>query len=675
MIDVVVAGPVDVAPGAALLSLSERRSLSIQLTLSMIAGGLLILSAILRFGIPHAQAVADLVAGAAAALVAIPVLSAAWHSLRRPSLHGVTDQLIALALVAAWASGDLTTAALLPLAMIIGHVLEERSLLGSQEAIRALGRLTQGIARRVLPHGEIEVVPTEALRPADVVELRAGDRVPADGIVRSGSSNLDTAPITGESVPVEATLGAPVFAGSIALDGRLEIEITRVGKETALGRVVSLLQSAELAKPPITRLLERYAGQYIVLVLLIACVLWLVTSSTAVMLTVLVAACPCALVLAAPATAIAAIAVAGRHGILIKGTAFLEELATVDSVIFDKTGTVTLGELRLAALEPEPGVGAGALLQLASSIGAVSNHPVSRALAGAIRPEERTVLTDVRETHGLGVVAHDGEARVALGRPELFAQLRVAAGAPPRHDGPIAGVARDSAFLGWVLLADEPRAEARQAIADLKSLGLRRQLLLTGDRSEVARRIGAMLDVPEVCAEALPEQKMQRVIDEIAAGHRPLVVGDGINDSLALKAGAVGIAMGAQGSDVALASSDLVLMTNDLRRLGTCIRLSRRCRRTIHANVAIGLGWTVVIVGLAATGVLGAGGPLIAAVLHNVSTLVVMGNAGSLLKFDESRFPAVANVTAHGTGIPPARIGENPPVVASDDGAAEIGAR
>jgi Zn2+/Cd2+-exporting ATPase len=234
------------------------------------------------------------------------------------------------------------------------------------------------------------------------------------------------------------------------------------------------------------------------------------------------------------------------------------------------------------------------------------------------------------------VVANDGEIAVALGRPELFDRLNVPTGVQPSHDGPIAGVARGSKFLGWVLLADQPRAEAREAIADLKSLGLRRQLLLTGDRSEVARRIGATLDVPEVCAEALPEQKMQRVIAEVAAGHRPLVVGDGINDSLALKAGAVGVAMGAQGTDVALASSDLVLMTNDLRRLGTCIRLSRRCRQTIHANVAIGLGWTVLIVGLAATGILGANGALIAAILHNVGTLVVIGNAGRLLKFDES---------------------------------------
>jgi Zn2+/Cd2+-exporting ATPase len=647
-----VVGPIDVAPRAALLSGAEKRALAIRLTLSIITGGLLVLSAILHFATTHTQAVAELVVALGAVLVAIPVLTAAWRSLMHPSLHGVTDQLIALALVGAWASGDLTTAALLPLAMIIGHVLEERSLMGSQEAIRALGRLTQGVVRRTLSSGESEVVSTEALCTGDIVDLRAGERVPADGIVRVGSSSLDTAPITGESIPVEVMPGAAVFAGSIVLDGRLEVEITRVGKESALGRVVSLLQSAELAKPPITRLLERYAGQYITLVLLSAAILWLVTANTAAMLAVLVASCPCALVLAAPATAVAAIAVAARHGILIKGTAFLEELATVDSVILDKTGTVTLGELRLAAVEPASGVSSDALLQLAGSIGAGSNHPVSRALAMATRPEARIALTDVREIHGLGVVGRDGETIIALGRPELFARLNVLTGAQPTNDGPVAGVARGSNFLGWVLLADQPRAEAREAIADLKSLGLRRLLLLTGDRTEVAHRIGAMLEVPDVCAEALPEQKMERVIAEVAAGHRPLVVGDGINDSLALKAGAVGIAMGAHCTDVALASSDLVLMTSDLRRLGTCIRLSRRCRHTIHANVAIGLGWTALIVGLAATGILGANGALIAAILHNVGTLVVIGNAGRLLKFDEVSIPASFTSRA---SLPPSR--------------------
>jgi cation transport ATPase len=245
-------------------------------------------------------------------------------------------------------------------------------------------------------------------------------------------------------------------------------------------------------------------------------------------------------------------------------------------------------------------------------------------------------VEDAREIGGFGLTGTiEGDA-VAFGRPDLFARLGIVTPEPPVHDGPIAGVSRAGVFLGWMLFGDQPRPEAMEALTELRGLGLARQILLTGDRAQVAGRIGAGLGIADVCAEALPEQKMRRVLAEIDAGYHPMVVGDGINDSLALKAGAIGIAMGARGTDVALASADVVLMTSDLRRLATAIRLSRRCRRTIHVNVAIGLGWTVTLVGLAAAGGLGAEGAIVAAVLHNLSTFLGMANAGRLLLFDET---------------------------------------
>ena len=191
-------------------------------------------------------------------------------------------------------------------------------------------------------------------------------------------------------------------------------------------------------------------------------------------------------------------------------------------------------------------------------------------------------------------------------------------------------------LLGWLVFADQPRPEAAEAVAALRALGIDRHMLLTGDRMPVARRVAAAMGIDTVFAEALPEQKMRQVVAEIAAGYRPMVVGDGINDSLALRAGAVGVAMGAGGTDVALASADLVLLSSDLRRLATMIRLSRRCRRTIHVNVALGLGWTAVLVALATAGLLGAQGAIVAALLHNLSTFLGMANAGRLLLFDET---------------------------------------
>ena len=620
------------APG--LLSSAEQRRAARQLTLAMLALGLLGLGLIWRWLLPTQTGVSQLLLGVASLLVAVPVMRSAWFSLRYPSLHGITDQLIALAMLGAWATGDLLTAALLPIIMIFGHVLEERSVIGSQEAIHALGQLTRSHARKVQADGSIIEVDNGTLKSGDTVEVRAGDRVPADGRVLSGQASLDTASITGESVPVEASVGMTVFGGAINLDGLLRIEVTRTGDESTLGKVIALMQNAERSKPPITRLLERYAGSYMVLVLLLAAVTWFITNDAQAMLAVLVAACPCALVLSAPATAIAGVAVAARHGILIRSSAFLEELADLTSLVVDKTGTLTYGTLRLQSINSSH-ADQSTVLALAASLGAASSHPVSRALAGLVSQDDCLPLSDIHERQGLGVVAMTGQGEAALGRPELFAQLGITTTTIPEHDGPIAGLALNGEFLAWLLLADSVKPEARFALSELRELGLGRQLLLTGDRQSVAQTLAREVGLKEVEAQALPEDKLNRVLKEINDGFRPMVVGDGINDSLALKAGVVGVAMGAGGADIALASADIVLIGSDLRRLGTCVRLSRQCRRTLQVNVIIGLGWTLAIVVFAAFGWLGAAGAMIAALLHNFSTLLVLGNAGRLLRFQE----------------------------------------
>ncbi|MDR3415120.1 MAG: heavy metal translocating P-type ATPase [Nevskia sp.] len=630
-----VAVEVPAAAAGSMLSRAEQRAAARQVTLAMLALGLFALGLGWRLLAPAQAGVSELLLAAAAILVGLPVVRAGWHSVRYPDLHGITDSLIALAMLGAWATGDLMTAVLLPVIMIFGHALEERSVIVSEEAIAALGRLTSSRARLVGADGSVTEIDNATLRPGDRVEVRAGDRVPADGRVLEGQASLDTAPITGESVPLEAVAGMEVYGGAINLDGLLRIEVTRTGQESTLGKVIALMQGAERAKPPITRLLERYAGRYLALVLLIAATTWFISNDAQAMLAVLVAACPCALALSAPATAVAGIAVAARHGILIRGSAFLEELADTTSLVVDKTGTLTYGTLRLQEIRPQAGVEPEQVLHLAGSLGAVSSHPVSRALAALAPPGARLPLREVRERHGLGVVAATDQGEAALGRPELLQQIGVAMPEVPQHDGPIAGLAVNGRFLAWLLLADTVRPEAAQAMAELRQLGLNRQLLLTGDRRSVAQALAGQLGIPAVQAQALPEDKLKRVAAEIDSGFRPLVVGDGINDSLALKAGVVGIAMGAGGSDIALASADIVLIGSDLRRLGTCLRLSRRCRHTLHVNVIVGLGWTLAIVAAAAFGLLGVAGAMIAAILHNLSTLLVLGNAGRLLRFQE----------------------------------------
>ena len=371
------------------------------------------------------------------------------------------------------------------------------------------------------------------------------------------------------------------------------------------------------------------------------------TGDSEIMLAVVVAACPCALVLSAPATAIAGVAVAARHGILVRGSAFLEELADLTSLVIDKTGTLTYGALHLAEICPSSTATVAEIQRLSASLGAASSHPVSRALASLAKADHRLPLQSVREEEGYGVVADTELGKAALGRPELFAKLGIATPAIPEHDGPIAGVSCNGEFLGWLLLSDKVRPEAAIALRELRDLGLRHQLLLTGDRRSVAESVARIVGTTDVVAEAFPQDKLDSVVAEIGKGFRPMVVGDGINDSLALKAGVVGVAVGSGASDIAVASADIILIGSDLRRLATCVRLSRRCRSTLRVNVLMGLGWTIAIMILALLGLLGAAGALVAAILHNVSTLLVLANAGRLLRFDEP----LGHVHPH-TGVP-----------------------
>ncbi len=625
---------VDAMPGIALAP-AERRAISRRILLALVAAGLLVLSLVWRFVPSQGPALADILAGLASVLVAGPVFAGAWHSLKSPSLHGVTDRLIALAMLAAWATGDMATAALLPVVMTFGHALEERSVLGSQEAIRALARLAATRAKRVKPDGSIEDVSAEALARGDIVEVAAGARIPADGLVKSGQSAVDNSPITGESLPQEVTVGELVYGGAMNQDGALRIEVTQVGEQSTLGKIVELLEHAEHAKPPITEALERYMGGYLALVLLVAALVWFVSANASAMLAVIVAACPCALVLAAPATAIAGIAVGARHGLLLRNAAFLDRVADLDSLVIDKTGTLTHGELRVVEVTLEPGADATQTFALVEQLSRGSSHPVSRALQAYVREHGYRASGDepVREVRGQGTIATTPQGLAVLGRDTLLRDYMPELAMPhAMHDGPLAGIALDGRLLAWIAFADTLRPDAVEALAELRALGLTHQTLVTGDRESVAREVAAQVGIDRVIANALPHEKLDFVKRELAEGRHPLVVGDGVNDVLAIKAGATSIAIGGRGVDIAVASADVVLLGDDLRRIPACMRLGRRCRRTATVNALIGVMWTAAVIAIAALGMLSA---VWIAILHNVGTFIVLANAGRLLRINE----------------------------------------
>ncbi|MFW5752646.1 MAG: heavy metal translocating P-type ATPase [Planctomycetota bacterium] len=616
--------------GAAALAPGERLSLGLRLGAAMASVCLLLLALGTELIVPEQTAVVALLEGLSALLVAVPVLVQAGRALGGVELTRLTDVLVSVALLAAWIVGDLRTAALVPLAMVLAHVLEDRSVMGAREALDGLGRLARVPARVLDAAGVEHAVPATAVAIGDRVAVRAGDRLPVDGQVVSGHASCDTSAITGESLPREVGPGDAVQAGWLDLDGALVLTATGVGAETAIGRVADLLRSAGESKPPVTRVLDRHAGRYLPLVLVLALLVLFTTGSVSAMMALLVVSCPCALAIAAPASAVATIAAASRQGVLVKGTAFLERLAEADTLILDKTGTLTTGELSLCAVCPAVGVDHDELLATAAALAAGSRHPISRAVAAAwdgALPE----LTTLHEQRGRGLSASCAGAPAVLGNVALLREVGVTVSEQVEHDGPAVACAHGGRFLGWLCFRDPPRAEAAEVLAALRAAGVSRQVMVTGDRRPVAERIASEVGITQVQAEALPEDKLRLVEAELAAGRIPVVVGDGINDALALRQGAVGVAFGPDCADIAHHSADIVVLASDLGRLVSLLRLARSARRTIGVNVLIALGWTLVMVALAATGTVG---PLTAALLHNGGAVLVLLNAGRLLHLE-----------------------------------------
>ena len=626
------------------LTLAERMRIVVQLGTAMLAAALLAVGWLqLKFGPADLENIAQLIIALAALIVAAPVFWEAVHGLLTGNQNAMTDQLVALATLAAMMHGDFITATLIPVILHLGHFFEERSVLGAQAAIEGLRHLHARSATLITPEGEKDVAP-ETLNPGDLILVRPGDTIAADGEILEGISAVDQSSITGESAPEDVGPDSPVYAGTVNLSGLLRVRVTKTGGKTALGRVVELLQGAEQSKTPVMKLIEQYAGYYVPIILIIAAVVLFISRDMSRAVAVLIVGCPGAFILAGPTAMVAALAAASKLGILIKNTRFLEALADVDTVVLDKTGTVTLGRLDVVGIHAIGGVGEVSLLERALTCASASRHPVSRAVVEAASQRGITIPrslpgTNIEELPGKGVRAGSNSHCTMLGRREWLVEEGADTPENPKHPGPVVWVAeRDSADgpirpIGCLLLADVARPEARQALESLRSLGIRRAVLLTGDRREVAEQIGATLLADEVIAEVLPEQKLAVVQHESETGS-VMMVGDGVNDALALASGDVGVALGAVASDVALQSADVALMTNDLGRLPMTVELARRTRRTINQNILIGAVVSIGFVWLASIGQIG---PLMGAVLHVVGEIGVIANSARLLGFAQSR--------------------------------------
>lgn len=595
-----------------------------------------------RFHTPYS----DVIALIGAVLLGAPLV---WHALKCLAHgHMHMDELVALAVAAAIALGEYQEAGIIAFFMIVSNLIETRTSLGARASIESLLRLTPERAHRLGPDGSEEEIDAKELQPGQIVRVRPGDNVPADGQVIRGESSVNQANITGESLPVDKSVGDEVFSGTNSLTGVMDFRVTKAGGDTTLCRVQHLILDAERTRIPLMRLIDKYAGWYTPTVCMLAAVVWFFSEDKDVgvhkAITMLIIACPCALVLATPTAMVAALSCAARLGILIKNVVHLEYARSLTAVIFDKTGTLTTGELSVTQMKPAPGVDGVDLLWAAASIEQMSKHPAALAMTAVARKARIDLAhpDNFTEAAGRGVCGELNGERVLIGRSSWLAEMGVDMSLTqnPDYAEPegvsMLYVGRNGRCLGWIGLEDRTRPEARAAIDELRELRIHNISMVTGDKWSVARRVGAEMGCTEVQAEVLPEEKFHVVDDLRRRGHRVAVVGDVVNDAPMLAASDLGIAMGAAGSDVAINSAAIALMNNDLGRLPFLIRLSRGVTQVVWQNILFGVLFIVVTMTLAIWGPLT---PITAAVAHTGATAFVIFNSARLVRFGEKHEP------------------------------------
>ena len=621
----------------------DHEHTSIKLT-QLLLGVIFVVNAfIVEWFLDAGTIVDDLSAMIGAIILGYPIILTGIRDLRKGLLS--INELVSLAVLASFASGDYKTAGIVAFFMLLGEMIETRTAEGARASIESLIKLTPTKARRLRNGAEQEVAVKE-LEIGDVIRVRPGDNVAADGVILNGHGSFNQANITGESLPVDKKTGDEVFAGTVNLTGVLEIRVNRAGQDTTLGRVHSLILAAEKTKLPIMKIVDQYMGFYTPLVLVIAALVWAFTKDLNRVIAVLVVSCPCAFILATPTAMIAALSAAARLGILIKNVADIEAAAKITAFVFDKTGTLTTGKLAVSRLSPLAGTAPAELLHVAASAEKYSNHPTAKALAD-LAAEAGVKLVEPKnfsETAGRGIKAEVDGATVYVGRAQWLKDNGIKDNFTSSVDlnetegFSIIYIARGGQCIGWVGLQDQTRAEAREALAELKLNGVRRIAMVSGDRQPVAVRVAREIGCEEVVAECLPQNKVEFVKQVKSKGYRVAVVGDGVNDAPALAAGDIGIAMGAAGSEVAIHSATIALMNNDLRRLPFLVKLSRMTRAVINQNFLFGVFFIIGGLTLAAFGKIN---PIVAAMMHNAGSLIVIFNSARLVRQGEELEPFV----------------------------------
>ena len=581
------------------------------------------------------QADASLISGLIGALIlTVPIVVKAVQDLISGHYH--MNELVAIAVLSCLTLDDYRAAGIVAFFMIMADLVEHKTASGAKLAIEQLLLLTPDKAMKLENGVEVEV-PATALVIGDMIRVRPGGQIAADGIIIKGNSAVNQANITGESLPVDKAQDDLVYAGTINLSGLLDIKITKVGEQTALGKVKELILKAQSTRLPIMTVIDKYIGWYTPIVLLIAVLVFFVTQKMEPAITILILSCPCSLILATPTAMIAALSAASRVGILIKDVRDFERAANITALVFDKTGTLTTGQLSVTRMMPATGVDPAEFLKIAASVESGSNHPAAKAIVEIAKTARISFYAseNMSEIPGRGVKATVNSKNVLVGRKTWLESEGIKCNMTAEDGLSVIYVAVDGVEQGWIGLEDKTRQEAINAVNGLRKIGMHKISMFTGDRLSVAEKVSKELGCDETLAECLPDEKLSYVNNLKSLGETVAVVGDGVNDAAALAAGDLGIAM-ASGSDIAIGSASVAMLSSDLNKLPFLLKLSRKTKTVVYQNFLFGFLF-IFVVGTFA--IMDYVNPILAGVLHFFSSFIVIFNSFRLVKMGEEFLP------------------------------------
>jgi Cd2+/Zn2+-exporting ATPase len=579
--------------------------------------------------------VSDALALVAALAGGIPIIIIGITALWRRDLD--VDFLASIAIIAALAIGQFLAAAVVVLMLTGGAILEDYTARRTSRAIEKLIESTPKIAR-VRRNGDIIEVPIEEVKEEETVLVKPGEKIPVDGTVITGRASVNQAAITGESIAVEKAQGSQVLTGTIVELGALEIKVTKVGDDTTFARIIKLIREGQENRAPVEKIADRYARYFGPAILVIAVVVFAITQNVVVAVSTLVIACPCALTLATPTAVVASIGNAAKKGILIRGGAALETTGNVNAVVLDKTGTLTLGTPKVMAVMSFGGKTESEVVGLAAVAEKFSEHPLSKAIVE--KAHELGIMvadpTDFEVMVGHGVKSHLSGAEILVGNDKLLKSFGIELTDQTEHflkgqeslGRTAVFVCKNRSIIGIISIADVPRDGVAQSISNLRKAGIKRIVMLTGDKHTTAISIAGQAGITEVESDLLPEQKVDYIRRLKVEGYKVLMVGDGINDAPALATAHVGVAMGKVGTDVAIETADVVLMSDDLAKVSNTISLGKKTLSMIKQNIF--LATTVNILGIVFA-VHGDINPILAAAIHEGNALFVVLNSARLL--------------------------------------------